>query len=336
MYIPGSLTSASLPLSTSSAEDIRLFLCSRYGILVDDEKVKTTILSGLGGGSEEDDVLDLMEVVAILLIPVFLKAVAQNQTDKSGHLDNNQKEGPTDNNDSENEEVWEDNQHQNALPGDVIPTPPGLLDYVLKMILGDVSFASARYPVCHILGHEMFTYEIITVFFQVTGDSSSKTLSPDLIRRILVAYGEYQLAEDDKLVDEMYQAATAKNTIVNTDSSTTTPTVLSVETFGEALTHDIGLYDIRNETRLTTNFDDVYVTEEDVEEKEEEMLGTVTNDEELVRAHRETQNLRQKLAVSEVLDRVNTIPSIDITAGTYRSKGLIVLLWSTILITYFA
>ena len=70
--------------------------------------------------------------------------------------------------------------------------------------------------------------------------------------------------------------------------------------------------------------------------EEEEMFGTVTNDEELVRAHKETQNLRQKVAVSETLDRVNTIPSIDITAGTYRSKALIVLLWATILITYFA
>ena len=151
----------------------------------------------------------------------------------------------------------------------------------------------------------------------------------------MVAYGEYQLAKDETLVDEMYEAARG-DAIMKTDNQTTIDKELSVETLAVALTYDIRLYDIRNETRLTTNFDDVYVTAEDVEEKEEEMLGTVTNDEELVRAHKETQNLRQKVAVSETLDRVNTIPSIDITAGTYRSKALIVLLWATILITYFA
>lgn len=150
-----------------------------------------------------------------------------------------------------------------------------------------------------------------------------------------MAYGEYQLAADDSLVKEMYQAARG-NVAVDTDDPAAAHHTLCVESFGEALTYDIQLYDIRNETRLTTNFDDVYVTAQAVEDKEEEMWGTVTNDEELLKAHKETQNLRQKLAVSEALDRVDTIPSIDITAGTYRSKGLIVLLWATILITYFA
>ena len=160
-------------------------------------------------------------------------------------------------------------------------------------------------------------------------------MSPDLIRRILVAYGEYQLAADDSLVEEMCQAATGSISI-DTDETTIINRTLCVESFGEALTYDVKLYDIRNETRLTTNFDDVYVTAQAVEDKEEEMWGTVTNDEQLLQAHKETQNLRQKLSVSEDLVRVDTIPSIDITAGTYRSKGLIVLLWATILITYFA
>ena len=119
------------------AEDIRLFLCSRYGIIVDDDQVQKTILSGLGGGSEGDNVLDLMEMVAILLIPVFLKASAKNNLEASGVL---KKEDI----DEEDEEVWVKDEKgpqvsQRTLPGDLVPTPPGLLDYVLKMILDDVS-----------------------------------------------------------------------------------------------------------------------------------------------------------------------------------------------------
>ena len=147
------------------------------------------------------------------------------------------------------------------------------------------------------------------VHTKVTGDQKPKQLTRDLIRRILVAYGECDLAAADTLVQEMYQAAVgwddeaavaaAHAADGSIASTTTTNATLDVQSFGKALTHDIRLYDIRNETRMTTNFDDVYVTAAVVQAKEEEMLATVTNDEELLRAHKETQILREKLAVSE-------------------------------------
>jgi hypothetical protein len=177
---------------------------------------------------------------------------------------------------------------------------------------------------------------------QVTGDSKAKPLTPDLIRRILAAYGEVSLAKDDDLVNEVYQAALGMEE-ANGDEQhpTNKPAVvgdpmLNMAAFTQALTHDIRLYDIRNEIRLTTNFDDVYFDDHALQEREEAAMATVTNESELLRVHKEVQGMRAKLEVSEELNRVNTIPAIDITAGTYKSKGLLVMLFSTIMITYFA
>ena len=95
-----------------SAEDVRLFLSSRYGIVVSNEEVRDTIFEGLAGGSGDDGCLDLMEVVAILLIPTLLKA---------------------------------SNEQENvALPNGVVETPRGMLEYVLRMILHDVSLLCWR------------------------------------------------------------------------------------------------------------------------------------------------------------------------------------------------
>ena len=64
------------------------------------------MIRGLGGGDEErDGCIDLMEVVAILLIPTLLKASSQ----------------------------------ADELPDDIIQPRQGMLDYVLSMILHDVS-----------------------------------------------------------------------------------------------------------------------------------------------------------------------------------------------------
>ena len=56
-------------------EDISAFLRSRYGIVCSPEDVRNIILHGLGGGDTEDESIDLMEIVAILLIPTLLKYV---------------------------------------------------------------------------------------------------------------------------------------------------------------------------------------------------------------------------------------------------------------------
>lgn len=57
-------------------EDIKAYLRSRFGIEVSLEEVRQTILQGLGGSDDEDEVIDLVELTAIILIPLLLKAAA--------------------------------------------------------------------------------------------------------------------------------------------------------------------------------------------------------------------------------------------------------------------
>jgi len=78
---------------------------SRYGIDISEEEVRRHVIRGLGGGDEEQDgCIDLMELVAILLIPTLLKAATA----------------------------------ADQLPEGVIRPRNGMLDYVLSMILHDV------------------------------------------------------------------------------------------------------------------------------------------------------------------------------------------------------
>lgn len=97
------------------AEDIVLFLKSRYGIDVRKEQVQATILEGLAAASVGDDgainnqesssCLDLMEIMAILLIPTLLKASMSCE----------------------------------ELSDGVIAPRSGIIDYVLSMVLHDAS-----------------------------------------------------------------------------------------------------------------------------------------------------------------------------------------------------
>lgn len=58
-----------------NAKDVKAFLMSRYGILVQEEEVLQLIFSDLAGGGEAHDCIDISELVAILLIPYLVKTV---------------------------------------------------------------------------------------------------------------------------------------------------------------------------------------------------------------------------------------------------------------------
>jgi len=55
------------------AQDIRLLLVSRYGIMATDNQIRESIMQGFGDGCD-DEVLDMMQMVALLMIPTLLKA----------------------------------------------------------------------------------------------------------------------------------------------------------------------------------------------------------------------------------------------------------------------
>ncbi|KAG7356321.1 hypothetical protein IV203_001007 [Nitzschia inconspicua] len=103
-----------------TAADIRLFLRSRYGIIVDEEELQQTVISGLGGGDSAEEIIDLMEVVCMLLIPTLLKA-ARVETDDDSHLSKD-------------------------LPEGVLPPEPDLIKNVLTMILEDVTGDATSKP----------------------------------------------------------------------------------------------------------------------------------------------------------------------------------------------
>lgn len=139
---------------------------------------------------------------------------------------------------------------------------------------------------------------------QTTGSREPKKLDKRLIQRILVSYGEVDLASNEALVEEMLQAC---------DEDT-----LNVQAFSNGLTHDVQLYDIRNEARQSTNYDDVFLTKNHrdswIEHDEEE--GVLPRNE-----------VQERQSLSKTLKRKFTAPGIDMVVGTFRSKTLMVLLW---------
>ena len=121
---------------------------SRYGIRVSEDEVNKTIIQGLGGGSDQDDVLDLMEMVSMLLIPTILKAARKEylrEKSEEGHGDDEQEELAVLEESARVDGSRGASVSNKMETGDdgLVPTPRGLLDFVLKMILHDVSLTTS-------------------------------------------------------------------------------------------------------------------------------------------------------------------------------------------------
>jgi hypothetical protein len=120
--------------------------------------------------------------------------------------------------------------------------------------------------------------------------------------------------------------------------------MLDTDTFATALTYDIRLYDVHNEVRLATSIDDIFLEHqiEGVSGRKDVTLTEMEKQIEGVSGRKDVtltemeENERGSLVLTEALVTKYTAPAIDITAGTYRSKGLMVFLWATVLISYFA
>jgi len=75
-YISALLQSTTESMKTDgsiTAHDVCNLLESRYGVEFDEDHAKERILKGLGGGEDDDNVIDLTELTSILLIPFFRK-----------------------------------------------------------------------------------------------------------------------------------------------------------------------------------------------------------------------------------------------------------------------
>jgi len=56
--------------------DVKHYLLSRHGIVATEEVIRNLIFSGLAGGDGADDLIDIPEMVAILIIPFLSKITA--------------------------------------------------------------------------------------------------------------------------------------------------------------------------------------------------------------------------------------------------------------------
>lgn len=151
---------------------------------------------------------------------------------------------------------------------------------------------------------------VLTMMLEdVTGDATPKQLNKELLTKIFRAYGEMDLAEDEALQEQMIAAAGQEQPL------------LDLATFARVLTYDIEEYDVRNELRCTTNFDDVLLIQagKDLESKRRFDISRELT----------LEDVKEKKEKAAPMLTEWTAQAIDSTAGNYRNKLLIVMLSST-------
>lgn len=152
------------------------------------------------------------------------------------------------------------------------------------------------------------------VLTNILGDSGASIADPpkltkDFIRHIFAAFDELDLIADDKLVDDMLQLASGGNP----------DAVLDAESFTRALTNDVSLYNIDNETKLTSHFHDVFGSnnvEEQVEEEHTEAKG------------------KDATSSAKPANTVFTFPEIDFMADSFNGWEHAVLVWLIVIVSY--
>jgi len=158
------------------AADVKAFLMSRYGIDLHKEDVRRIIFNGLAGGEGEERSIDIVETVAILIIPLLVKITNRMK---------NSKDGVEDNNFSSHDESADDNRQ--------LGPPPNIIADVLKCILMDTSHTSAGAAE----GND--TDSIL---------ENPPKLTPQLLKAIFIESDEFDMLEEDDLIAKMIADAT--------------------------------------------------------------------------------------------------------------------------------
>jgi len=159
-----------------TAEDASLYLLSRHGLRVSPKCVNDTIFQVFGVDDEaEEEILDLVELTAILIIPILLilrKGVIQSER-KS-----NSKVGAV-----LGEDALKTQTKQQRLLGD----PKDILSNVLSMMFIDSGI-------------------------KLNPGEGSPRLTEGLIQELLRSYGMHYLADNDDFIGKMLIAAKGKST----------------------------------------------------------------------------------------------------------------------------
>lgn len=337
---------------------------SRYGIDVPLEVVRCTILQGLGGGSGNADVIDLMELSAIILIPILLKSAAamkDKETVRSRRLIQENSEGAI-------EQTYANSNKNKPLDNDTTDEPESYFGSVWKKmttllqnndekVYGDSPVAESDPD---ILGRDptlpdgvllppedLFDFASKVILHDITGDSKSKLLTIDLIKDMLIMYGEYDIANNEELLQEMLKCATKGSLKDENQNPEEEVAIFNGTMLSRAATFDVQQYDLSNENKMTTLYDDVFppqltlrgkmnpyeVTQGDTFDNENDgKNNNNSNDEQ----HKHDKFGNDLYTTKFALKRKFIAPAIDVTAGTFRSKTLIVLLWGTAILFFCA
>jgi len=282
------------------ASDVKAFLMSRYGISVTEEEVRKIIFKGLAGGDEESACIDIVEIVAIMIIPLLVKVSNGLKKEKQKALmdkilsDDEKK--AIDDEKKANDDHLVDEQKRLEPPSTIIAD-------VLKTILLDIAVdADDKSPSSR-----------PDVFLK------PPKLTPQLLKRILLELDEHEMMLNNDLIEEMISMASKGG-----DGET----FLDVNTFARALTGDIKLYNIDNEIRFSTIFDDVFP--EGFRKKENDAGRSIMETDE--------ENSKKAESSSETTSDAQSrraFSHIDFTADNILSWEHVCLIWLTIVFSYY-
>lgn len=322
---------------------------SRYGIQVTEEEVKETILMDFGQCSKQKaeqmidthdrieqenesceepshkvpmEHLDLTQVLALLLIPSLLKA--RNRLEELDQTNVKDETEETGNRQLRNERSSENGLSQlsfhTALSDlGALEEPSNVHSSNKKINIRGWAILQRERGDKHSPDAHLIENVLQMMIHDATGSRQPQPLTKELLRQLLNFYGEPDIADDDSLLEEMILAATD-----NTDGAPRDverdPIVLDTHSFARALTNDVELYSTDNETKITTNYYDVFKTFAPNGRKEKTPTSVETDVDGDIRP----------------VPSVFTFPSIDYTADTFRSKSFVILLWVTWILSYFA
>lgn len=215
-----------------------------------------------------------------------------------------------------------------ALPEGILPPPDRLLQDVIDMVVHDSGSTAS------------FTKD------------GAPVVTAELVRKILLIYGETQMADDERLIQEMLDACGDNDdNKENDDEAGGDGQVTFVpSSFGRALTRDVTLFDLTNETKQSSLIQDVFGHTRNTPRRRAKdrranrdptldataatsMLAsnsekTKAEEPDVQNAIERVENQGQEI---QELTRIFTAPAIDIQAGTYRSKLLAVTVWGSVL-----
>lgn len=164
-------------------------------------------------------------------------------------------------------------------------------------------------------GKSILTYLLKLILQDVRPNSMAEAppLDREILKDIFAHYGERDLLIDDEFIDNLIRVA----------SKGKPNPVLDVDTFLQGLTHDIALYDVKNESKFQTHYEDVFglVTSKGSKDKD----APNTTDAEIgIRGSGEGRPIK----------RLFTFPQIDFLTDSFRSRTQYICVWMAAVLGY--